>query len=652
MSPWLDEALHDKLDAAAATALRAWCSQTTISYSLVRPLTGGRSGALVLAVLEQDPVEGDRQLILKLDRAAGEPGEPRPGEFAHQRDAVSAAPEFAGRHLTRPVHQPISVGDGRWFVFQQVAADSLREPITLHTLLDAVLHPPRVSPGAPGGRAPGPRFAARVNAAPGLPPGQASAVAFAQAGGAVVRSVLADWAGPPRLERLAVPVILRRQLGHRLAPGGALWRLAAEHPGPTIAVDDEEHLLPNPFALLLDGDAGAGAGIRLPTFVGRAHGDLHVENILIPRTLRDVGGSYQLIDLARYAGDAVLTRDPTHLVLHVLARTLGDLSAPQRSATIDLLLQADAYDDALVPRWLSLFVGEVRSAAEGWARGSGLVDQWRDQMPLSLLACALMCLARPSTRPEDRGWFLRLAANASAYFLSQHAPAATQAHIPSQSPAPAPAPVPVPVPAPAPGTNPAPARTTGPAPAPALAPSSAEVSTRVPTAGAARTLRARTLGSSPPAPGPLPAEVGFTDADVLISHVAADQTWVDWITWHLEAAGWQVDARDEAPQLTAAQSTAAQSTAAWLSPPRQPRRRTLIVLSPAYLAALPAADRDEPAWSARPGCAAVLVRVEPCEPPERLAGIESVDLVGLGEPDALTALAAWARRAGSGDPAP
>ena len=605
MSHWLDEALQGELGPEAARALWAWCDQTGSSYSLVSRLAGGRSGALVAAVLEQDPVEGDRQLVLKLDGAPGGPGDPGPSEFARQRAAVAAAPEFAGRHLARPVRQPVAGGDGRWFAFQQVAADSLRDYITLRSLLDAVLHPTRPPRGARDGWSAGP------GVAPGFPPGQASAAAFAQAGGAVVRSVLADWAGRPRLARLDVPAILGRQLGRRLAPGGALRRLAAEHTGPTIDVEGEDGPLPNPFSLAL---GEVAATVTLPAFVGHAHGDLHVENILIPRTLRDVGGAYQLIDLSRYAGDAVLTRDPTHLVLHVLARTLVDLSPAQRTATIDLLLQADAYDDALVPRWLSLFIGEVRAAGEGWARQASLVDQWRDQMPLSVLACALTCLIRPSTREEDRGWFLRLAANATAVFLAQHDPGPAR----------------LPTPAGAPAASPA-------AAAPAARGAAPSASAEVPAARAARS------APSPDADAEVDAEV---DVDVVISHVAADLTWAEWISWHLEEGGWGIDLSD----------------ADAVEPRRGASRGalTLLVLSPACLAALttgPGTGSDGPGPGPMAGPARgdgtspsaapplVIIRVEPCEPPDWLGATEMVDVVGLGEADARDTLAAWSRRA-------
>ncbi|MCK9894142.1 toll/interleukin-1 receptor domain-containing protein [Frankia sp. AgB32] len=631
MSLWLDEPLRGELDPAAAHALSAWCSQTAISLRLVRRLTGGRSAALVAAVLEDGP-QGGRQLVMKLDRAPGSTDDPEPGEYAQHARALADAPAFAGQHLTQPVHQPVSVGDGRWFAFQRVAGGGLRDPITLHTLLDAVLHPPRPSRGSPA-RSAGPR--------PLFPSPRPGAAAFAEASAAITRSVLDGWAGRAQVPSMGVPDILRSQLGQRLAPGGARARAADAHRGCTITVEDEDGPLPNPFALILDTDRHGG--LALPTFVGRAHGDLHVENVLVPASLHDVAASFQLIDLSRYRPDAVLTWDPTHLVLHVLARTLVDLSPAQRDATIDLLLDPDL-DGDLVPLWLSSFVGAVRTAGEDWARQADLVDQWRDQVPLSLLAGALACHVRASTRPQDRAWFLRLAANAAAAILDQHAPppaaAGTRRTGGDQD-------------AGQPGGAAASARSgwsadriaddgnaehgnaehgnaehgnangaqpsrqhTDDGAAPAGHRDSREVRGRADApahAGAPPTVATGRGSARTPAAG---------DAELVVSYAAADRPWAAWISWHLASAGWRVGTLEPA------------------APPAGPRPRPapaggspylLVVLSPTYL-------DPGPATAGTGGRPSFAVRVEPCEPPDWLTGVDTVDLVGLGENEARAAL--------------
>ncbi|CAO5150168.1 TIR domain-containing protein [Frankia sp. AiPs1] len=632
MPPCLDERLRAGLNPTAAAELENWCVQTGVSYRLVRWLTNGRSSAVVAAVVEQHRHHGARQLVMKLDRAAGEPGEPRPGEYAQHENAMHDAEQFARAHLSRPVREPVFGGEGWWYVFQSVAGGSLSDPVTLQTLLNAVLHPPRPHRGGDPAHAGGRR--------PLFPSPRADAATFAAAGADVVRSTLAEWSGPLRLPELDVPTILRRQLGHRAEPGGAVHRLAQAHPGATLTVEGEDRPLPNPFSLLFDEDRCAGT--QLMTFLGRAHGDLHVENVLVPASLREIAASYQLIDLARYSPDAVLTRDPTHLVLHVLARTLSELGPQGRTAAIDMLLDPE-HDGALLPTWMASFIVAVRAAAEDWARASSLVEFWREQVPLSLLAGALTCLVRPSTRPEDHAWFLRLAANAAATILDRHAPPGTEpsAAVPSQT-------------TPAQAT---PART-----APGM---DGQPRPSTETAGGAGTPR-----SEPATPdradrrAPQPA----TDPDVLISHASTDEAWATWIGWHLEEAGWRTR-----------QVTVSESGQGWV-PAATPGPLTLILLSPAYPAPGPAATsgpgtdrrtsdgaphrhfeepaqaraRDRAASNGRParqaadrGAAArrpgtrpslLAVRVEPCDLPASRGDIEIVDLVGLGQSDAHAVL--------------
>ncbi|WP_256804849.1 TIR domain-containing protein [Frankia sp. ACN10a] len=691
-SRWLDEPLQTELDDAAVTALRQWCSQTETTMRLVRWLIGGRSAALVAAVLAEDPHEGARQLIMKLDRAPGTAEDPQPGEFARHRRALTESRDFARNHLTQPVHQPVPVGDGRWFVFQRVAGGSLRDPITLHTVLDAVLHPPRPVRGAGPTRSWGPQ--------PAFPrPAANAAAAFADVSAAVVGSVLTDWAGRTHLPSMDVPTILGRQLGDRLAPGSRLHRLAAAHPGPTITVEAEDHPLPNPFALVLD--SSRTAGLRLPTFVGRAHGDLHVENILIPTDLRDANAAFQLIDLSRYAADAVLTRDPTHLVLHVLARTLVELSPAQRTATIDVLLDPDL-DGALLPQWLWLFIDRVRAAGQRWARAADLVEQWRDQLPLSLLACALTCLGRTSTREEDRGWFLRLAANAAAAFLDQHTldQHTLDQHTLDQHTLGRPSPD---QPSPAP-TGPDRHTLDLPGQAQPADPDNADPgnagngrSRRQPCApenidrGQHSVPRAAADGAAPPTPEPPvartanggpegaaiggfrssppsadgvagSARAGGSSVDLLLSHARADAAWADWISWHLEAAGWRVlphpdlddtdpdDAGSDGPDDPnhddhgspgGADEDLGSGTAVSLADAVAQAPRTLVVLSPAYLREVQrSAEWREafPATTTARGSRLVTIRVEHCDPPGWLGLVASVDLVGLGEDEARATL--------------
>ncbi|WP_462186650.1 toll/interleukin-1 receptor domain-containing protein, partial [Frankia sp. CcWB2] len=411
------------------------------------------------------------------------------------------------------------------------------------------------------------------------------------------------------------PTILARQLAERLAPDSRLRRIAAAYPGLTIDAEGEDHPLPNPFALVLD--PSRTDGIRIPAFVGKAHGDLHIENILIPSSLRNIDTTYQLIDLSRYAADAVLTRDPVHLVLHILARTLSELSAAQRTAVIDLLLDPEQ-DGDLVPRWLFLLIDRVRSAAEDWARRAGLVDLWRDQIPLSLLAVALTCLGRASTRPEDQGWFLRLAANSAAVFLGRHHPDGR--HHPGSRHPDRPR---------GDWHNPDERRPAETAATAAVPPEAADQKPAVVRPSTPQ----RPGQSTPQWPGP------SGRYDFFISYAQPDEAWADWIAWQLEEAGCHLlfqagDGTDGPPRITMRDGA-------------RHAHRTLVLLSPAYLSSVheqrewwewrAALDADDPTG---PACRLVTVLVEACAVPAAFdqASSAHVDLSNLAEADARKTL--------------
>ena len=131
----LDPQLAETLG-SASPALRAWGAARGLRWLLDRRLTEGWSGAIVAFVFERDlhgSPGGARargsKLLLKLDSIPDE--ELARSEFARQREALRDAPaDFAGRHLTELApegHDLVAVGDGRWIMFQRVAAMPLDE---------------------------------------------------------------------------------------------------------------------------------------------------------------------------------------------------------------------------------------------------------------------------------------------------------------------------------------------------------------------------------------------------------------------------------------------------------------------------------------------------------------------------------------------
>jgi hypothetical protein len=122
--------------------------------------------------------------------------------------------------------------------------------------------------------------------------------------------------------------------------------------------------------------------------------------------------------------------------------------------------------------------------------------------------------------------------------------------------------------------------------------------------------------------------------DFFVSYTKADSKWAKWIAEKLEENGYTttVQAWDF---LAGGNFVLAMHDAA------QRNRRTIAVLSPAYLNAL----FTQPEWTAAfvqdPTSSEgklIPVRVEECQPPGILAAIGYIDLVGRGEQDALAKL--------------
>ena len=394
MDDRIDLRLRERLGAPAADALAELAALRGLQYRYAGWFVNGRSTANVAAVYAVG-AGATRKVMLKHDMA--DSSRLHLAEYARHHDARREATEFAERHLIAPVGEPIRVGDGTWITFQEIAGGSFQDYRVLSALLAGVPQ-------------------AKVS---GVDPGLVSPCdrdSFAAVSAAVVRGLLADWAGKPELVEMPVADVLRRHLQHRLDPGQPLHAEASRWPEPWLTLPGEPHRLPNPFALANQSELTAGRA-PVPLVVGRAHGDLHPENILVRSEVEP--GDYFLIDLSRYESDAPLTRDPVQLVLTILDRTMDERTDEQRDLLLDLLVGGSTAGRDLLPRWLPEFVDRMRDVQLDWVRPYGLVDEWRQQTLLSLSACALMFLGRPTTGPVHRQWYLRLAARAAAAYLGE-----------------------------------------------------------------------------------------------------------------------------------------------------------------------------------------------------------------------------------------
>ena len=157
----------------------------------------------------------------------------------------------------------------------------------------------------------------------------------------IVRPLLDEWAWWQHDRSMRVSEFLTRQLGTRLGPTGRVRAWAQyrselfEDPVPWIEISDG--VLPNPFALVKWPSFG---DIELQdAFVGKAHGDLHPGNILVPLKPRVHAAQFVLVDLARYREDAPLAQDPTQLLLCLVAQRCLSGTHAQREALISLLAE-------------------------------------------------------------------------------------------------------------------------------------------------------------------------------------------------------------------------------------------------------------------------------------------------------------------------
>lgn len=405
----LDTELAAGLGDRAALALSEVAEMTQRHYEHVRWLVNGRSRAVVAVVIEsQDIPRKTRKLVLK--SPVIDEGDIATAEFPRHHSAISEAPgDFAENHLCAPVNDPIRVGDGSWITFQEIAGKDIDAGEVLTVLLNRMLD----RPGTRGD----------PDVEPHCDPGQFAAVC-----GQVVGGIMRDWVVDPLVAKppMTVKDFLGRHVLDQMEPGGRLHHWSLEHPEDWVTVDGTADPLPNPLALCRGAFYGDKAFVR--ALVGRAHGDLHTDNVLVRVRPEIDGTAYHLIDTALYESDGPLTRDPVHLILYIIARSMDAISPLQQEALIKALVDPSPAPNHRLPGWLDLIVREIDRAALEWLTESGLQTEWREQWLLSLAGCSLLFLGRTSTRRQDLDWFLRLGAIAARRYMKLCPPASQSDH--------------------------------------------------------------------------------------------------------------------------------------------------------------------------------------------------------------------------------
>ena len=364
-------------------ALIKWQDEFATSIVFDRWLVSGLSGAQVASVALSGRV-GPRRVVMKVCP----PGQTTGREPArHEQALKDAPPKFAERHLVRQPVQPVKAKGGWSVMFQEIAGGSMRGVRALSALRDRQL--------------------------PGL-------------AAAVVSSVLADWNPAPSIVSKTPADFLAEHLGGRLAEGGPFDNLLGEL-SYTPSSDGSAHprwvrtslhqTLPNIAAWVRDGDWSPVGGQHILALYGKAHGDLHQDNILLPVGAQPEVSKYRLIDLSAYSAEAPLSRDPGHLLLSCVITEVSEMTELQRQAVAGFLIDPTMEAPAqLQVSGVCDIANDIAEAGEGFARRADMLDDWQDTQVLSLAGNALLFAMRPLD-PAVRSWSYQLGCAALGRFL-------------------------------------------------------------------------------------------------------------------------------------------------------------------------------------------------------------------------------------------
>ncbi|MEU8179083.1 tetratricopeptide repeat protein [Microbispora hainanensis] len=240
----------------------------------------------------------------------------------------------------------------------------------------------------------------------------------------VWKKILEAWAGPGySTEYSTVAELLHCELGSSFETGGWLRSWAEKHnllAPASLQLPGEELPLPNPW-LLADDLPGVRAEFHY--LVGRTHGDLHGDNVLVP--VRDgtaCPSDFRLIDLATYDPRGPLSRDLATLLVSLCSREIGASSERSQKAFLSYL-ERDYRDRSLegaMPGDVRSIIDALREPALEFVRRNGLDETlWHRQLKVSLLAQAMLHSAYTSGTPAAVRWCSRLAGRLTRCLLGQ-----------------------------------------------------------------------------------------------------------------------------------------------------------------------------------------------------------------------------------------
>ena len=335
-----DEQLKSRLSDEAFDSLTRRCEDKSMSIDYREWLDGGHTEAVV-ALVRLRGGGPYRNAVLKYCPARND--QPQPDFQAFKRAASSGPKRFAREHLVSLdslSDPPIRNGNKGLFLIMGYPSGNSNRYVTMNSLL---------------GRSPLPAACKTI-----------------------VHHLLQTWNKPDRsleLERgeIAAHAFLKEVLGGRCDEGGnirneieAIERKFPDFYRVTLGTE-----LPKPLEAVLSGEGLQN--IWLPGVRGNGHGDLHLDNILIPTpekgsepTIKEFN-RFMLIDLSTFDDNRLLAVDPAHLLLSIVAVELKGLSEQSREDLADAILAPDTTDVGNVPTRLARTLLGIHEAGKKFA---------------------------------------------------------------------------------------------------------------------------------------------------------------------------------------------------------------------------------------------------------------------------------------------
>ncbi|MFJ3673340.1 AAA family ATPase [Streptomyces sp. NPDC090106] len=259
--------------------------------------------------------------------------------------------------------------------------------------------------------------------ADGIPLGNVDLDRLADACKTIWCEMLLGWTGDEYDNQSAtVAELLTCELGDGFRTDGWLYDWARKRGLLTpdlLELPGESQPLPNPWRLFTK---DMPATLReIHCLVGRTHGDLHGDNILVPAyDGRVEADRFRLIDLATYDARAPLSRDLATLLISLCSREIGESSSDSQE-TFLAYLERDKRDKRLdggMPGRVRKIIDALREPALQFVVDKrGDPEHWHRQLKVSLLAQAMLHSAYKSGTPEARRWCARLAGRLTRVLL-------------------------------------------------------------------------------------------------------------------------------------------------------------------------------------------------------------------------------------------